>query len=127
MKLGNTKLLPIIQNKCIETWFLGNRKIYSKQPQSSPLIEYTRHYDVSVNCPELMDNYPRFNTHAQFHEAYLKELFKAKNISYSKNNPGHVAESHYLQRLLERTQGEVGHLPSFQTFIQFCYMIKPQL
>ncbi len=81
-KLGcSPKLLIIMQNRCIETWFLGNRKIYSRQPQSSPLLDYSCHYNISINCPELMANYPTFNTHAQFHEAYLRELFRAKNVS----------------------------------------------
>jgi len=127
LKLGSTKLLIIIQNRCIETWFLGNRKIYSRQPQSSPLLDYTRHYNVSINCPELMANYPTFNTHAQFHEAYLRELFRAKNMNYAKKNPGDVAKSHYLQQLLQRTQDQPTHLRSFQEFIKFCHTIKGQL
>jgi hypothetical protein len=39
IQLGNTNLTIIIQNRCIETWFLGNKKIYIRNPQSSPLFE----------------------------------------------------------------------------------------
>ena len=60
--------------------------MYSRQPQLHPLLDYTRYYNISSDCPELMGKYSTFNTHAQFHEAYLKELFRAKNINYSKNN-----------------------------------------
>ncbi|MFB2923469.1 MULTISPECIES: DUF4926 domain-containing protein [Aerosakkonema] len=59
--MGSTQLVIIIQNRCIETWFLGNRKIYSRNPQTSPLLDYTSFYDVSVNCPELMGKYDNFN------------------------------------------------------------------
>jgi len=124
LKLGNTKLQIIIQNRCIETWFLGNRKIYSKKPQNNPLIDYIRHYDIYTNCPELMGNYGTFNTHAQFHEAYLKELFRAKNINYSKNNPGDVVKSHYLNQIVQRITDDPTHLQSFQVFIEFCRNIK---
>lgn len=127
INLGNTKLILIIQNRCLETWFLGNRKIYSKNPQSSPLLDYTRYYNVSENCPELMGNYQGFNTHAQFHEAYLRYLFHEKNISYSKRNPGDVLKQYYLEELFKRIQAEEQHLPSFRIFIDFCNMIQPQL
>jgi hypothetical protein len=127
IQMGSTQLVLIIQNRCLETWFLGNRKIYSRQPQSEPLLDYTRYYDISSNCPELMGKYNKFNTHAQFHEAYLKELFRAKNINYSKKNPGDVMKLYYLEQLLARIQEKNHHLPSFQSFINFCNIIRPKL
>ena len=127
INLGNTNLILIIQNRCLETWFLGNRKIYSRNPQSSPLLDYTRYYNVSENCPELMGNYQGFNIHAQFHGAYLRSLFHEKNISYSKKNPGDVLQPYYLDQLLKRIQDEPQHLPSLQIFIDFCNIIQPQL
>ncbi len=57
-------------------------------------------------------------------EAYLKELFRAKNIHYSKNNPGDVVKLHYLDQLLQRIRNETAHLPSLQTFIEFCHHIR---
>jgi len=85
------------------------------------------YYDVSVNCPELMGKYQDFNTHAQFHEAYLKELFRAKKINYSKKNPGDVLKKYYLEELLRRIGVQEQHLPSFQTFINFCNTIKANI
>lgn len=117
----------IVQNRCFETWFLGNKKIYTKNPSNDPLLTYTRYYDVSANCPELMGKYPNFSTHAKFHEAYLKELFRAKNISYSKSNPGDVLQFYYLQELMKRVQNDTNHLLTFQSFIQFCNMIKSKI
>jgi hypothetical protein len=127
INIGFTELVIIVQNRCIETWFLGNRKMYSRQPQSQPLLDYTRYYNIYTYCPELMGKHHNFNTHAQFHEAYLKELFRAKNISYSKNNPGDVLKLYYLEQLLARIEENTHHLRSFQSFIQFCHKIKKQL
>ncbi|BAZ14439.1 hypothetical protein NIES4071_62830 [Calothrix sp. NIES-4071] len=127
ISLGLTQLVIIIQNRCIETWFLGNKRIYSRQPQSQPLLDYTRYYNVAANCPELMGKYNNFNTHAQFHEAYLKELFRAKNMNYSKNNPGDVLKLYYLEQLLVRVNANEHHLPTFQDFVKFCNLIKPKL
>jgi hypothetical protein len=124
--LENTKLKIIIQNKCIETWFLGNSKIYSRQPQSQALLNYTRYYNVSIDCPELMgDN--GFNTHAQFHGAYLKELLTEKSIMYSKTMPREVRKKYYLNELQSRICGPSNHLPSFQNFIAFCDLVRSQL
>ena len=125
--MGNTQLAIIIQNRCIETWFLGNRKIYLRNPQSIPLLDCTRFYDVSVNCPELMGKYDNFNTHAQFHKHYLRKLVEAKNISYSEKRPGDVMEQFYLKELLKRIEDKPEHLPTFKEFIQFCNMIKAKL
>lgn len=127
IKTGNTQLVIIIQNRCFETWFLGNRKIYTRNPQDNPLLDYTRYYNVFINCPELMGKYQNFNTHAQFHEAYLKELFRAKNRDYSKKRPGDVTQSYYLQELIARVESENQHLPTFKTFIDFCNLLKPKL
>ena len=127
IKLGKTKLVLIIQNRCIETWFLGNRRIYSKNPQSKPLLDYTRHYDVSVDDPETMQKYAGFNTHAAFHEAYLKALFEAKNICYTKKRPGDVVKPFYLEELISRIESQATHLMTFRSFIEFCKEIRQNL
>ncbi len=119
-ELTNTQLILIIQNRCMETWFLGNRRIYSREPQNRDLVKYTQFYNVSAQDPEMMGIYQDFNKHAQFHEAYLKALFAAKKISYSKRNPGHVLDQPYLDQLLSRISNKPEHLESFQYFINFC-------
>jgi hypothetical protein len=126
LNLGNTQLKIIIQNRCMETWFLGNSKIYSRQPQSQRLLDYTRYYDISKECPELMGKY-EFNVHGDFHEAYLKELFAAKNMQYSKTKPRDVQEKYYLEALQRRSQRQANHLPTFQNFIGFCELVRSQL
>lgn len=127
IKLNNAQLVLIFQNRCLESWLLGNRKIYSKNPQNKPLLDYTKYYDVSVNCPENMRRYQNFNTHAQFHGAYLRALFEAKNITYSKKRPGDVLKPFYLEQLLTRIEVQPEQLTTFRQFIAFCNKIKPQV
>jgi hypothetical protein len=127
LKLKNAELVLIFQNRCLESWLLGNRKIYSKNPQNQPLLDYTRYYDVSVNCPENMGRYQNFNTHAQFHAAYLRALFEAKNITYSKKRPGDVLKPFYLQQLLTRIKDQPEQLTTFRHFIDFCNIVKSKL
>jgi hypothetical protein len=126
-ELRNTKLVIIVQNRCLETWFLGNRKIYSRNPQNQPLLNYSRYYDVSVDDPELMGKYNDFNTHAQFHGAYLKALFEEKNITYNKRNPGDVLKPYYLKELMVRVVEQRQQLKTFKSFIDFCHTVKTEL
>lgn len=127
IELGKTELILIIQNRCIETWLLGNRKIFnSKQPQESPLLDYVNYYDVSQNDPEIMGKYVLKN-HANFHEAYLKEIFRAKNLSYTKKHPGETQEKYHFEELLKRINNQSNHLQTFQTFIEFCNRVKNNL
>ena len=128
LKLGKVKLISIIQNRCIETWLLGNRKMFhSRQPLEKSLSDYAKYYDVSVKDPELMGNYSQDYNHAQFHCSYLKEIFKAKKISYTKKNPGEAKNKSYLDELTKRFRLEPEHLQTFQDFIEFCQMIKKEL
>ncbi|HLO87896.1 MAG TPA: hypothetical protein VK203_23205 [Nostocaceae cyanobacterium] len=123
--LGNLQFVIIVQNRCFDTWCLGNRKIYPLNPQVNPLLDYTLYYNVSINCPELLGKL-HFNTHAQFHKAYLREIFKANNLKHYKI-PDEVKKQEFLEQIEARVQSESTHLPTFQAFIQFCNMIKPKL
>ena len=127
LELKNAEIVLIVQNRCWETWLLGNRKIYSKQPQYQPLLDYTKYYNVSVDCPEKMGKYLDFNTHAQFHGAYLRALFEAKNITYSKKRPGDVLKPFYLEQLLTRIEFQPEQLTTFRHFIDFCNIVKSKL
>lgn len=100
LTLKTATFVIIVQNKCIETWFLGHRKVYSKQPQSKELRKYNKFYNVQENNPELMTCMEGFSTSAQFHEEYLSEMLLEKNIRYTKKNPNGVTEKHYLEELV---------------------------
>lgn len=126
LKLLDCELVIIPQDKCIETWFLGNKTIYKSNPQSGILRDYIRFYNVKDNDPELMPIFKGFNTHSQFHADYCREFLRERNIYYSKNNPNGVIEKTYLNELIKRTE-ETNHIKSFKNFIEFCNDIRGKI
>lgn len=121
-----TELVVIPQNRCIESWFLGNKKIFKSNPQSPELVNYVQFYNVRENDPELMGIHPNFNTHSQFHADYCTEFLRERNIRYSKNKPNGVTDKNYLESLIERTE-ETSHLNSFKIFTDFCEKVNSEL
>lgn len=117
--IEKTKFILIVQNKCIETWLLGNTKVFKRNPDSADLREYIAFYNVSKQDPELMNNSGEFETTAQFHESYLRELLSERNIQYTKKNPRGVTEQAYLHQLIHRAV-KTKHIPSFGRFLEFC-------
>lgn len=121
--LKSAELVIIAQNPCFETWFLGNRKMFKRNPQNSTLCDYIKYYNIQTNDPELMSAYDAGNTKAQFHASYLREIFRERNIVYTKKNPGDVGEDFFLRELINRNL-ETGHIPSFKVFLDFCRKIN---
>lgn len=126
-RLLRAELHVVVQNRCLETWFLGNRKIVSRSPQSRPLGQYLAFFDVSRDDPEQMGIYPGFIGHASFHGKYLEEIFSERGIRYSKTRPGHVTEKPYLDELIRRIQDHNRHLRTFQQFLQLCESLRARL
>lgn len=124
ISLGKTKVKVILQNRCIETWLLGNRKIFdSRQPTEQPLSNYVDYYDVSQKDPEEMGKYEMRN-HADFHYEYLREVFRSRNTTYSKKYPHDAKERYYFEELQKRVQDKPQDLKTFQVFLEFCEKIK---
>lgn len=124
VKLTNKcKIEFVIQNVCIETWFLGNRKIVKKIPEGLLLKEFINHYNVIVEDPELMDTLEGFRNKAAFHYSYFREILKEQNLSYSKSHPKIVLDKSFFDELEKRVV-ETDHLPSFKQFLTLLYEIK---
>jgi len=123
---SRTKLEIIVQNRCIETWFLANPKVYKRNPESELLKEFNDFYNVSLNDPELMGKFEGFETHSFFHEVYLSEMLSERNIQYSKKNPRGVVEPSYLDELVKRASN-TKHIQTFQHFINFCEVVNKKM
>lgn len=124
--LQQVELEIVVQNRCIETWFLGNRTFYKRDPQNADLRAYTRFYNVADDDPELMPKHEDFFEVQQFHKAYFKCLCQARKTHHSERFPGPVQETYYLDELRKRID-ETCHLNSFRYFYQLCQRIKPSL
>ncbi len=124
INLTKEELIIIVQNRCVETWFLGNREIYTRQPANHSFIKYNKFYNVSENDPELMRKSSNFKgSIAAFHEEYLKEMLREKHLKYSKRNPKTVCEPLYIERLQSRVE-ETKHLRTLKKFFDFCHNIN---
>ena len=119
----------ITQHRCMETWFLGNRKVYKGNPENKTLVEYQQFYNVSQNDPEYMGVLPRLAkrniNHAHFHEDYLIKMLRERNMLYKKRQPNAVLTSSYFQELQKRTRDD--DLASFQRFLTLYTRFKEQL
>lgn len=114
------KEVLIVQNRCIETWFLGNKKMYKRTPSFEPLISYTRYYDVSLNNPEFMGSFSNNFTPQKFHLNYLKEMILQKtneSKSYSKVASKQVIDKNYTNQIIKRALDQAGHLSSLKNLL----------
>jgi hypothetical protein len=118
------KWLIIAQKYCIETWFLGNRKVYPRNTDNIDFINHAKHYDVSLQDPELMEKPNTFaGSTSIYHEHYLRKMLACRNIRYSKSDPREVGEKYYLEELTKRIN-ETPHLSSLKSFFSFCESIS---
>lgn len=116
----STDFIFILQRCCLETWFLGNRKIFKKNTQDTELNTWIKHFDVSVNDPETMSLPTNYNgAIGNFHKMYLKKMLAERHISYNEIQPNSVIEPHYLDELIKRFE-QTGHIATFGNFIDFC-------
>lgn len=115
----------IAQKYCIETWFLGNKKVYTKTlGKQSAFYNHANFFDVSQQDPESMPKPEYFeNSVSIYHEIYLIKMLAEKHIRYSKANPREVGEVHYLEQLQKRVK-ETNHLSSLRSFFNFCEYIS---
>lgn len=114
------ELQIIAQKYCMETWFLGNRKVYPRNTDNVDFINHAQYYDVSQNDPEFMIKPNTFaGSTSIYHELYLRKMLAAKNIHYSKSKPKEVGEKYYLEELQKRIN-ETPHLSSLKNFFSFC-------
>ena len=123
LKPKGYEIKVMVQNRCMETWLLGNRKVFPRNPDDPTLRNYIAHFDVSQGDPERMTKFVEDATHAAFHFDYLKKILKERNMEYTKVSPTAVSTLDYLQQLILRTK-ETDHLPTLRDFLQFCQKIN---
>ena len=122
---SNCQLQVIAQKSCMETWFLGNKKAYTKSVgKHSDFYHHAKFYDVSQQDPEFMKKPEGFTGSISiYHETYLRKMLAEKTIRYSKSTPREVGETHYLEQLQKRVS-ETEHLMSLKKFFSFCETIS---
>lgn len=99
----------IIQNVCLETWFLGHVSLVDDKcthPMVKPLLDT---YDVRTLDPEEMPKHPGYTTRARFHKFYLRQVLHAHNRKF----PGIAQDPEYTSALRDRC-ATTNHLRSLQ-------------
>ena len=122
----NFEVVVIVQKKCIETWFLGNRYMYTYK-KTGAFSKFSGFYNVYINNPEHMDKPFGFDeSTAQFHFRYLEAMLREKGIRYSKSRPYDVGREAYLKALIERCD-DTDDLGSLRFFLNFCKRIRKEI
>lgn len=124
VRLVNTELVLFAHKVCMESWFLGNTRVFKSNPQDSEYLKYISFYDVSENNPEDMDTIDgtRFSTKAQFHFQYLRKVLAERKMHYSKTNTKAVCSEAYLNELVKR-YNNTKHIKSFGSWLSFIQSI----
>lgn len=111
-----------VQNKCIETWLLGNRD-YFPTTYSKAFTSFVKHYNVALQDPELMEKDKKIGitTNALYHERYLRQMMQEVGIYYTKSRPHPILYSlEFIQGLQNRVMvtNDLKSLKDFFEFIQ---------
>ena len=127
--LDSCKLIVMPQVVCMETWFLGNRRIYSRNPSSKETASFTKRYDIAKYDPEKMLQPEGYSgSIGDYHFQYLKMMLHEKNIHYSKSQPHGVIESYYIEELRSRIKSDkdcLASLRGFFVFLESCAKYQP--
>ncbi len=127
INLGNCEVKVIVQNCCVETWLLGNRVVFSRNPTTELLIKCIQFYNVFIHDPELMTKPNSFEESVSaYHYEYLRNMLAVRNIRYSKKYPRDTLEPYYIDQLKNRIQQTPDHLKTLQDFFEFCTLIQRQ-
>jgi hypothetical protein len=117
----STDFVIILQRCCFETWLLGNRQIFKENAQDDVLKSWIKHFNVSINDPEMMTlplDYA--GSIGNFHKIYAEKM----QIEYYKNRDAEsITDLNHLTAIIERFE-QTGHLATFGNFLNFCKKIN---
>lgn len=121
----NCQIKIIVQQVCIETWFVGHTDYYlaAKSCKNKGIQDFMLQYDVENNDPELMHNLLSTKIHSisAYHATFLYFMLKGadKSWKYKKSTVDILIDIPYLQRLEQRLIETPTHLQSFSNMISF--------
>jgi len=118
--LQDAELMVFEHKVCMETWFLGNQKVFKDNPEGLEYRDFIRFYNVGISNPEEMENMntEKFPTTAKFHLKYLKKMLEERQMTYTKTNTKEIQKDDYLQQLIKRYK-ETGHIATFGSWYDF--------
>lgn len=123
--LAHCKLIVMPQVVCMETWFLGNRRIYARNPSADDVLALTKHYNTANNDPEKMRQPEGYSgSIGDYHFHYLKTMLRENGItsSYRKSQPIGVTKPYYIEELRNRVASDQNSMGSLRNFFNFLEM-----
>jgi len=106
----------VLQNKCFETWCLGNRDLIAED-STDDIFDFLEYFDVRYLDPEDMprdESLKGCNTVQQYHFYFLRKLFKRRGWIYNKASRTNKAyQPEYIRGIIRRAQ-ETNHIKSFK-------------
>ncbi len=122
IKKSKVKVIPIIQQQCVESWFLGNPSLMPKNI-SSELRAFVDYYNVSIKDPELMIS-PDNQTNGQYAFSYLKQMSKENGFIYNKSTIDDVSSDECINAIYDRCS-KTNHLKTFKNAIDTLKKYNP--
>lgn len=128
---ANCKVKIIVQQVCIETWFIGHTDHFltCKASHDRGVLSFIAEYDAENNDPELMSNNrlvdmpskPKIKTIGAYHVTYLKKMLSGANRTwkYGKTTAHNLIDIPYFQRLEQRLTETPTHLQTFSNMVNF--------
>ena len=118
-RLDPQRVCIVVQYPCLESWALGNRIVFRRNPTDCTLRRYLRFYDVRTNDPELLPALQEESLNrCQFAFVYLKRILSDRyaDLTYTKNNPQVIQHPKYFDHIRRRFH-ETKHIRSFGRFL----------
>jgi hypothetical protein len=121
----NCQLKIIVQQVCIETWFIGHSEHFlaAKSCGDRGIRHSMSEYDALNQDPALMPNQRAATVHSigAYHADFLRKMLNGanRNWRYGKTTAHLLIDLPYLQRLEQRLIETPTHLQSFSNMILF--------
>lgn len=116
IKEAKIKVKYIIQNQCIESWFLGNRAAFP-QKYNEEFSKFVKYFNVKETNPEKMKApYGSGVNNAHYALDYLQSMLRQTGNEYAKSKTDYISTPEYISEIYERYLD--GDLKSFGDFIK---------
>lgn len=111
----------VIQNLCIESWFLGNKNAFP-DTYTDEFKKYVDYFDVKHCSPDKMRSPIPDISHAQYSCKYLIEMLHQSGEIYGKSNTTFVTTPNYIDGVNERCSN--GDIQSFKDLLEIFKLME---
>ena len=111
----------IVQNLCIESWFLGNKEAFPDS-YNDEFKKYVEYFNVKHCSPDKMHSPISGMTDAQYSYKYLVEMLYQSGMIYGKSKTQFVTSPNYIDGINNRYND--GDIQSFKELLDIFKLMK---